>query len=58
MLLESLAYFIQVTIAMAIIEFFTFGLKSPAMAMASMSPGNAIIISPSLIITVSTIPPK
>ena len=57
-LLASLAYFVQVTAAIAIIEFFTLGFKSPAIAMARINPGNAIIISPSLIITVSTIPPK
>ena len=58
MLLASLAYFVQVTAAIAIIEFLTLGFKSPAIAMAKINPGNAIIISPNLIITVSAIPPK
>ena len=57
-LLESLAYLGQVTEEIAIIAFVILGPKSPAIAIASIIPGKDTIISASLIIIVSTIPPK
>lgn len=52
------AYFDQLTIAIAMTAFFILAPIIPATAMARTIPGKEIIISESLMITMSTHPPK
>lgn len=58
MLRDNLAYFTQVTAEIAIMALITLGPNNPAMAMARIKPGKATIISPILMMIVSTSPPK
>ena len=57
-LLANLAYFGQLTKAIANTALIIFGPNNPATAIARTNPGKEIIISANLIIIVSAIPPK